>query len=194
MYRSVPAEASVRYHLWIQITRRRDILLIAKSQRLVSSDQPSRALTTTLLAIHNMTFQDALGRHPRVLPFDAFSSYKVPLTAEQSRNFKLTHRQVFQGFLDDSFATIPGRRWVELGSFILTNASTGKRLTADNWSTSISRGCLINMDMLMPAHKNPQEGGKCVIRGCTGALQRDDISPSWNIKFSLTLRWSVVLQ
>ncbi|PQE06765.1 vegetative cell wall gp1 protein [Rutstroemia sp. NJR-2017a BBW] len=51
-------------------------------QRVASSDQPSRALTATLLAIHNITFQDAFGRYPRVLPFDAFSSYKVPLTAE----------------------------------------------------------------------------------------------------------------
>ncbi|PQE31181.1 Ankyrin repeat-containing protein [Rutstroemia sp. NJR-2017a WRK4] len=136
---------------------------------LAPSDQPSRALVSTLLATYNITFQDALGRHPRVLPFDSFSSFKV-----------------FQAFLDDSFATIPGRRWVELGSFLLTNASAGKRLTADNWSTSISRGCLINMDMLMLAHKKPQEGGKCVIKGCTGSLRGDDTSGTSTKTFVVT--------
>lgn len=41
--------------------------------------EPSRALMSTPLAKYNITFLDAIGRSPRVLPYEYFRSFKVPI-------------------------------------------------------------------------------------------------------------------
>ncbi|KAM3067323.1 hypothetical protein ACMFMG_005318 [Clarireedia jacksonii] len=126
-------------------------------RRLAAPDQPSRALVCKLLSVHNITFQDALGRPPRVLQYEVFSNFKM-----------------FQTFLQESFSTVPGRKWVELGSFLLTNTSVGKTLTAKNWSGSIFRGCYVDMNMLIHLPKAPAQGDGCFVAGCHGTLQQDE--------------------
>jgi hypothetical protein len=39
--------------------------------------QPSRALVPVILAKYNISFLDAIGRPPRVLPYEYFRSFKV---------------------------------------------------------------------------------------------------------------------
>jgi hypothetical protein len=39
--------------------------------------QPPRALMPTLLAKYNVTFLDAIGRAPRILPYEYFKSIRV---------------------------------------------------------------------------------------------------------------------
>ncbi|PQE05302.1 Ankyrin repeat-containing protein [Rutstroemia sp. NJR-2017a BVV2] len=141
---------------------------------LAASHQPSRALTATLLATYNITFQDALGRPPRVLQYEIFSDFKM-----------------FQTFLQESFSTIPGRRWVETGSFLLTNTSAGKRLTAKNWSRSISRGCHIDMDMLANLPKASAHGDACFVAKCRGILQRDETLLTLTNVPNRSLKWYI---
>jgi hypothetical protein len=99
---------------------------------------------------------------------------------------------MFQTFLQESFSTIPGREWVELGSFLLMNTSVGKRLTAKNWSRSIFRGCYVDMCMLMHLPKASTQGGGCFVAECQGSLQQDEALLALSRVPNQSLKWYVL--
>ncbi|KAF7866801.1 hypothetical protein EAF04_005643 [Stromatinia cepivora] len=133
--------------------------------RLAKMMEPSRALTPVLLAKYHITFQDALGRRPRILQFDTFVNFKV-----------------FQAFLLESFTGTAGRGWVERGSYLLEDSSTKTVLSADTWSRLVFPGCCVGMAMVV-GRSNPSQDflipeNKCPASGCSGTL-RSQSSSIW---------------
>ncbi|KAE8451926.1 hypothetical protein EG329_002767 [Mollisiaceae sp. DMI_Dod_QoI] len=90
--------------------------------------QPSRALLPTLLAKHNLTFVDAIGRAPRVLPYEYFQSMKV-----------------LQAFVEHDFKDSPG---FSRGRYIITSGDNPQALDEKNWPSRIGPGTVVKMSMV----------------------------------------------
>ncbi|KAK0615351.1 hypothetical protein B0T17DRAFT_383369 [Bombardia bombarda] len=119
--------------------------------------EPSRALSPTLLAESNITFLDALGRQPRVLPYDFFRGIKV-----------------LEAFIQTEFSSLPGSTLVNGGEYLLLNQRDNHELNERNWSETIMPGdtvhMLMRMDNLVQHSYKPldMDVQQCPAKGCHG--------------------------
>lgn len=133
--------------------------------------QPSRALMPVLLAKHNITFLDAIGRPARVLPYEYFQSFEV-----------------LSAFVREEFKTLPGSAAVLGGGYIMNRMTDNMTLEESIWSDSVHPGSTVSMSILLPHRARVMEiGGKpyqhCPVASCpsswpyTGFVQGPLICP-----------------
>ncbi|PMD49113.1 uncharacterized protein K444DRAFT_301242 [Hyaloscypha bicolor E] len=136
-------------------------LLLALSRLVI----PSRALMPTLLAKYNISFLDALGRSPRILPYEFFQSLEI-----------------LQAFVKHEFRFLPGSSLVHRGDYLLISSIGERVLTTANSNTLLRRGSTVTMSVVsrkLPESSSDSATFQCPQEGCTGQLQS-----------SATSRWS----
>lgn len=114
--------------------------------------QPSKALMPNLIAKYNISFLDAIGRQPRILPYEYFRSFRV-----------------LQAFVQEEFRSLPGALWVERGRYQFFNALANRALSPETWNTEITPGAIVLMSMV--ARKGiVSSSGKvsCPATSCSG--------------------------
>jgi hypothetical protein len=121
-----------------------------------------------LIAKYNITFMDALGREPRILPFEYFHSYKV---------LQAFIRQEFGGIFPNS-----SLRWGE--GYQLLSSNNSQVLTAQNWGGIVTQGATVKMAVLVrrllltsPSTIKVQH---CPNKSCPGTLQTMEM-PDWTV-------------
>lgn len=116
--------------------------------------EPPRALMPVLLAKYNISFLDAIGSPPRILPYEYF------------RNFK-----VLQTFIQVEFKSLPGSTWVNRGLYRLLATQYNRPLAEDNWSRLVTPGTTITMAMLIRKTVDTVEDStvyRCPEKRCKG--------------------------
>ncbi|RYC59681.1 hypothetical protein CHU98_g6508 [Xylaria longipes] len=93
--------------------------------------QPSQALMPTLIAKYNISFLDAIGRPPRILPYEYFRSFKV-----------------LQAFIQHEFKDLPGSAWVDRGRYLILNSTNDRELNEHNLINAVVPGTTVAMSML----------------------------------------------
>ncbi|KAH8820385.1 hypothetical protein F5884DRAFT_893281 [Xylogone sp. PMI_703] len=120
--------------------------------------QPERLLTPKLLAKYNISFWDAIGRPPRILPYEFFRSFEV-----------------FQAFIQHEFKDLPGSTLVNSGRYLILSLGNNRALDKRNWTNSVVPGMTIVMSMIVLRRPkftlNPGEEC-CPERCCPGTWTR----------------------
>ncbi|KAI1859809.1 hypothetical protein JX265_010258 [Neoarthrinium moseri] len=124
---------------------------------LARSIQPSKCLSPVLIAKYNITFLDAMGSPPKVLPYEYF------------QNYKLLHT-----FIREQFRGIP---IVNRGRYLISSMANNRFLDQGNWRRYIAPGSKIAMSALVRdrAEKSfPTETGRehCPEPACPGFLPK----------------------
>ncbi|KAH7348387.1 hypothetical protein BKA65DRAFT_550458 [Rhexocercosporidium sp. MPI-PUGE-AT-0058] len=131
---------------------------------LSQSIKPSVSLMPTLLAKYNISFLDAIGRPPRILPYEYFRSFKV-----------------LQAFIQHEFKTLPGSAWVDQGRYMILSLANYKALGEENWSSSVAPGSVVSMSMVVRrrlASSLSLARESCPEPSCPGTWVRSD-AQSW---------------
>lgn len=81
--------------------------------------KPSVGLVPMLLAKDNILFLDALGRPPRVLPYEFFRSFKV-IKIRPEKMYLIETSQVVQEFIKHDFRDVLGNVVVRIGKYVLS--------------------------------------------------------------------------
>ncbi|KAI0543273.1 hypothetical protein F4679DRAFT_569382 [Xylaria curta] len=137
-----------------------------KNLFLILSDmvQPSRALMPTLLSKYNITFLDAIGRQPRILPYEYFRSFKV-----------------LRAFVQHDFKGLPGTTWVDRDRYLMFNLTNKKMLNERNWDSTVVPGTTVGMFMLLQERSVPSlnlNEQRCPESSCSGTWTRPK-NQSW---------------
>ncbi|KUJ06837.1 uncharacterized protein LY89DRAFT_743474 [Mollisia scopiformis] len=125
--------------------------------------QPPRALMPKLLAQYNISFLDAIGRPPRVLPFEYFRSFKV-----------------LQAFIQDDFKSLPGGTWVDRGKYLIVSLANNRALNEQNWNRTIAPGAKVAMSMIVRKRlrSSTTNRERCPEPSCSGTWVRSK-TESW---------------
>ncbi|KAI0469254.1 hypothetical protein F4859DRAFT_516194 [Xylaria cf. heliscus] len=100
--------------------------------------QPTRALMPTLLAEYNTSFLDAIGRQPRILPYEYFRSFKV-----------------LQAFIQHDFKNLPGSTLVDRGRYLIMSLANNRVLNEYNWESTVVPGTTVAMSLLLQKRFKP---------------------------------------
>ncbi|KAI0854864.1 hypothetical protein F4860DRAFT_498050 [Xylaria cubensis] len=126
--------------------------------------QPSQTLTPTLLSKYHITFLDAIGRQPRILPYDCFRSFKI-----------------LEAFIQHEFKDLPGTAWVNRGRYLIFSLTNNQVLDEHNWSSIVAPGTRISMSMLLQKRLVSSSNlieQRCPEISCSGTWTRP-ITQSW---------------
>lgn len=108
-----------------------------------------------LLAKYNISFLDAIGSPPRILPIEFFRSFNV-----------------LQEFIHYEFKThkLPGRTWVDRGRYQIISLANNQSLNESTWSGSVGPGTTVAMSMVVRTISKSSAGSvsHCPERNCTG--------------------------
>ncbi|KAH8590658.1 hypothetical protein B0O99DRAFT_598908 [Bisporella sp. PMI_857] len=94
--------------------------------------KPSAALMPLLLAKYNISFLDAIGRAPRILPYEYFRTFKM-----------------MQDFIEFEFKDLPGSSLVNKGRYMISRLADNQALDAISWSRIIVPGSEVEMSMIL---------------------------------------------
>ncbi|KAI0451866.1 hypothetical protein F5B21DRAFT_485364 [Xylaria acuta] len=125
--------------------------------------QPSRALMPTLLAKYNISFLDAIGRPPRILPYEHFRYFEV-----------------LQAFIRNEFKDLPGSAWVDRGRYLILSLANDRVLNEHNWGSTVVPGTTVAMSMLVQKRYEPSlnlNEGCCPESSCSGTWTRSKTQP-----------------
>lgn len=118
--------------------------------------QPRRVLMPTLLAKYNITFLDALGRQPRILPFEYFRSYRI-----------------LEAFIQEEFKNLPGSGLVKMGNYRLFSRTTPRAFSIENFGQLVKPGTTILMSMVTDNNLLLREEKiTCPATTCPGSWER----------------------
>ncbi|KAF4635285.1 hypothetical protein G7Y89_g2801 [Cudoniella acicularis] len=114
--------------------------------------QPTKALMPVLQARYNISFLDAIGRPPRVLPFEYFRCF-----------------QVLRAFIEYEFKDLPGSAWVNRGRYLVLNLKNNRTLDEHNWSGNVAPGVTIAMSIIVSRLRESSNSQyRCPESSCPG--------------------------
>ncbi|KAG4441001.1 hypothetical protein IFR05_003508 [Cadophora sp. M221] len=119
--------------------------------------QPSAALTFQYDARYNISFLDAIGRAPRILPFEFFRSFKM-----------------MQDFIECEFSNLPGAIWIKKGRYMVSRLSDHQALDVATWARLIVPGSKVEMSIVIRKQLGSGTAGTvayCPENSCSGSWE-----------------------
>ena len=142
--------------------------------------EPSRALVPRLLAKENILFLDAIGRPPRILPYEYFRCFKVGVSPRSEKYALIRRSKVLQAFIQYEFKDFPGSAWVKRGRYMVLSLANNRALDEFTWAT-VTPGARVAMSIvvrkLLNSTSNPMVV-HCPERSCSGSWAKDE-TESW---------------
>ncbi|KAH6706514.1 hypothetical protein BKA61DRAFT_739421 [Leptodontidium sp. MPI-SDFR-AT-0119] len=144
--RTAGALSEIYYMVLVYIGHFLQNLFLALS-RLI---QPSAALTFQHDARYNISFLDAIGCAPRILPFEFFRSFKVDFRSSSVRvAYHLLLGQMMQDFVECEFSNLPGATWIKKGRYMVSRLADHQALDAATWARLIVPGSKVEMSIVI---------------------------------------------
>jgi hypothetical protein len=143
-----------------------------------------------LLARYNISFLDAFGRPPRILPFEYFRSFKVQLNSNLVKLVLMMVLQVLQAFIQHEFKDFPGSSMVDRGKYLVLNLANSRILDERNWSGYVAPGSTIAMSMVVRKllESSDSQEDRCPEPSCPGTWTKPE-TQSWVTWYVLDSRY-----
>ena len=129
-----------------------------------------------LLAKYNISFLDAIGRPPRILPYEYFRSNGIWCLTSSS--LQIGANRTLPGFtgIQHEFKDLPGATWVDRPRYLVLSLTNNQTLDECNWNVSVAPGTTVAMSMVVEKliDASSLTESRCPESGCQGTWPKSE--------------------